>query len=187
MAEFASRGVGNAGLTTGIIGTSLGALAALGGLAGVGMRNADGGQPYGSNGSPYVTRFDLEQAQRIADLESQNALKDATILLNNNSLELYKYIDGKFVEVEKALAVQEVRNQRTEDSFALVSENVKAVKNDLIARIKLEAERRSCGDNAIVNYSNATFYPKMVADITTGSTTTAQTLYNPIPTCDCNE
>ena len=33
--EYASRGVANAGLATGIIGTSLGALNALGGLGGL--------------------------------------------------------------------------------------------------------------------------------------------------------
>jgi hypothetical protein len=111
MAEFASRGVGNAGLATGIIGTSLGALAAIGGLAGMG-RTIEGGQAQNGNGSPYVSRFDLEQAQLIASLKSENALKDATILQNNNSLDLYKYIDGKFIEFEKAFAAQEVKNQR---------------------------------------------------------------------------
>lgn len=40
-------------------------------------------------------------------------------------------------------------------------------------------------DNAIVNYVNATFYPKMVADVTTGTTTTAQMLYNPLPVENC--
>lgn len=33
--------------------------------------------------------------------------------------------------------------------------------------------------------ANATFYPKMVADVTTGTTTTAQMLYNPLPSCGC--
>ena len=58
----------------------------------------------------------------------------------------------------------------------------------LTEKIKLEAERRCCGDNSIVNYANATFYPKMVADVTTGTATTAQTLYNPLPKCGecCN-
>jgi hypothetical protein len=46
-------------------------------------------------------------------------------------------------------------------------------------------ERRCCGDNSIVSYANATFYPKMVADVTVGTTTTAQTLYNPLPQCGC--
>ena len=44
-------------------------------------------------------------------------------------------------------------------------------------------ERRCCGDNSIVTYANATFYPKQVADVTTGTGTTAQTLYNPLPQC----
>lgn len=50
----------------------------------------------------------------------------------------------------------------------------------------MEAERRCCGDNSIVTYVNATFYPKQVADVTTGTATTAQTLYNPIQRC-CNK
>lgn len=58
-----------------------------------------------------------------------------------------------------------------------------AVKAELKGDIKLEAERRCCADNSIVTYTNATFYPKMVADVTTGTGTTAQTTYNPIPNC----
>ena len=38
---------------------------------------------------------------------------------------------------------------------------------------------------ATAMYANATFYPKSVADVTVGTTTTAQTLYNPIPDCGC--
>ena len=49
----------------------------------------------------------------------------------------------------------------------------------------MEAERRCCGDNSIVTYVNAIFYPKQVADVTTGTATTAQSLYNPIPKCGC--
>ena len=33
---------------------------------------------------------------------------------------------------------------------------------------------------------NATFYPKMVADVTTGTATTAQPTYDPLPLDDCN-
>ena len=58
-----------------------------------------------------------------------------------------------------------------------------AVKAELLKEIQIEAERRCCGDNSIVTYVNATFYPKQVADVTTGTTTTAQTLYNPLPNC----
>ena len=46
---------------------------------------------------------------------------------------------------------------------------------------------RKCADNTIVNYLNNNFYAKMVADVTTGTTTTAQATYNPLPvsTCGC--
>ena len=47
----------------------------------------------------------------------------------------------------------------------------------------MEAERRCCGDNALKTYVNATFYPKQVADVTTGTATSPQTLYDPLPKC----
>ena len=49
--------------------------------------------------------------------------------------------------------------------------------------IALEAERRSCADNKIVNYLNSNFYPISVADVTTGPTTTQRLLSNPL--CGC--
>ena len=65
----------------------------------------------------------------------------------------------------------------------LVRQDVASVKQECMSAVAQEAERRCCGDNSIVTYANATFYPKMVADITTGTGTTAQTLYNPLPKC----
>lgn len=47
----------------------------------------------------------------------------------------------------------------------------------------MELERRSSG-TAKVNYANNTFYAKMIADITTGTTTTRQAVYNPLG-CNC--
>ena len=86
---------------------------------------------------------------------------------------LTKEIDGKLNEVNAVLGAQAVQNQATKDSFQLLQE-----------RLECECKARSCADNAIVNYANATFYPKMVADVTTGTTTTAQSVYNPIPGCN---
>ena len=57
--------------------------------------------------------------------------------------------------------------------------------NNVAGMVNLEAERRCCADNAIVTYLNATFYPKLTADITTGTTTTEADIYNPIPNCGC--
>ena len=100
----------------------------------------------------------------------------------------YKYIDGKLGEVHGVLASQAVNNQATKDSFQLLQERVDCCKNELCGAISRERDERKCADNTIVTYTNATFYPKMVADITTGTGTTPQSTYNPLPvsTCDCN-
>lgn len=101
---------------------------------------------------------------------------------------MYAYMDSQLKDIRKALCDQAVHNQRTEDSFVLVRQDVDCVRAELSKDIKIEAERRCCADNALVNYMNAAFYPKQVADVTTGTGTTAQTLYNPLPKCggcDC--
>lgn len=128
-------------------------------------------------------RYDAEKDAEIAALKGDIKLRDSTIYTDQKSLALYQYIDGQLKEVREELCQQRVHNQRTEDSFALARQDLAAVKADLDGKIKLEAERRCCADNAIVRYANATFYPKMVADVTVGTTTTAQSLYNPLPDC----
>ena len=50
--------------------------------------------------------------------------------------------------------------------------------------IALEAERRACADGKIVNYVNSTFVPKYVADMTVGTGTTQEAIFNPL--CGCN-
>ena len=199
MAEFATRGVGNAALTTGIIGTAGWALNGglgnlLGGVFGNGCNNGwNNDWNNGCNGgfvpvcseNMSVNRYELGQESKIAELQSQIALRDANTYGDQKMLELYKYFDGQLKDVRETLCHQAVHNQRTEDSFALVRQDLSAVKSELAGAIALEAERRCCGDSSIVSYVNATFYPKLVADVTTGTTTTAQTLYNPIPKCGC--
>ena len=184
--KFASKGVAGAGLGLGIAGTALGVLN--GGLGNILGNNGWMGAPVNgcvpSENMP-VTRYDAGKDARIAELETEVKLRDSTIYTDQKSLQLYQYIDGQLRDVRDALSKQAVHNQRTEDSFVLARQDIAAVKSDLDAKIKLEAERRCCADNAIVNYANATFYPKMVADVTVGTTTTAQTLYNPIPDCGC--
>ena len=186
--SFASKGVAGTGLGLGIAGTALGLLN--GGipnlLGGWGCNNGWGAGVCSEN-MP-VTRYELGQESKIADLQSQIALRDANTYNDQKTLELYKYIDGQLRDVRDTLCAQAVHNQKTEDSFVLAHQDIAAVESRLNSKIALEAERRCCGDNAIVNYANATFYPKMVADVTVGTTTTAQTLYNPIPDCGfCNK
>lgn len=179
--NFASKGVGAAGLTTGIIGTSLSALNAMGnggllsGLLGGGNCGCNGAwNMAGCSENVLVNRYELGQTQEIESLKSQLALRDANTYSDQKMLELYKYFDGKLGEINGVLCGQAVQNQATKDSFQLMEE-----------RLCREIGDRKCADNAIVNYVNATFYPKMVADVTTGTTTTAQTIYNPLPVENC--
>ena len=200
MAEFASKGVAGSGLGLGIAGTALGVLNGglgnlLGGWANGMGRNVGCGGCTGMatpmvvhnecSENHTVNRYELAQESRIADLQSQIALRDANTYGDQKLLEVYKYFDGQLKDIRDTICAQAVHNQRTEDSFALARQDLCAVKNELAGAIALEAERRCCADNSIVNYSNATFYPKLVADVTAGTTTTAQTLYNPIPKCGC--
>lgn len=188
--DYASKGVAGAGLGTGIAGLSLGVLNAMGGLGALALGNRSGvpNAPVmpGWNGCSEnmpVSRYELDREQQLAQKDSEIALLKANTYNDQKALELYAYIDGQLKDIRKTLCDQAVHNQRTEDSFVLARQDIAAVKSDLSREIQIEAERRCCGDNSIVTYANATFYPKMVADVTTGTTTTAQSLYNPLPKC----
>ena len=193
--EYASNGKANAALTTGIIGTAGFGAQLLGNLLGGGW-GGWGANPAAaaamaagacSDNTP-VTRYELDREQQLAAKDSEIALLKANTYNDQKSLELYAYIDGHLKDIRKTLGEQAVHNQRTEDSFVLARQDIASVKSELHREIEMEAERRCCGDNSIVTYANATFYPKQVADVTTGTTTTAQTLYNPLPKCGgcCN-
>lgn len=187
--NYASKGVANAGLTTGIIGTALGAMNVLGNNCGNGLLGGLFGNGCNSNccgDSAAVNRYEMAMQigctneitaknLEISELKSAIALRDANTYSDQKSLELYRYIDGQLNAIQQQIATQAVINQANKDSFQLVSE-----------RLECEKKERMCADNSIVSYVNATFYPKMVADVTTGTTTTAQSIYNPLPCCNHN-
>ena len=182
MAEFATNAKGNAALTTGIIGTAgvgLGLLNSLGGVLGGAAR------PVAPN-EAFVDRYEASLMERIAKLDTEVKLRDSNIYTDQKLLEVYKYFDGELRDVRGTLCAQAVMNQKTADSFDAVHSDIMCVKNELYTAIARERDERCCGDNAIVNYANATFYPKQVADVTTGTTTVAQALYNPVGNCGCN-
>ena len=179
---YASKGVAGAGLGLGIAGTALGLLN--GGVL-PGLFNGTGTCNAACSESVLVNRYEASQSARIAELETEVKLRDANTYTLGEMNKMRNYVDERFSAINNQLCAQAVHNQKTEDSFVLARQDIAAVESRLNGRIELEAERRCCGDNAIVNYANATFYPKMVADVTVGATTTAQTLYNPIPDCGC--
>lgn len=206
--EYASKGLAGTALGFGIGGATLGLangglnnlLGGLGGntrkdaaaeaavpvmtaLAGV-LAGRQQAQPTCSENMP-VSRYELDREQKLAAKDSEIALLKANAYNDQKMLEVYAYVDGQLKDIRKTLCDQAVHNQRTEDSFVLARQDIASVKSELHREIEMEAERRCCGDNAIVTYANATFYPKQVADVTTGTATTAQTLYNPLPKCGC--
>lgn len=206
--EYASKGLAGTALGFGIGGAALGlANGGLGNLlGGLGQNNRAAAaevtaaaatpamaalaaalasrqqEPTCSENMP-VTRYDLEREQKLAAKDSEIALLKANTYNDGKMLEMYGYIDGQLKDVREALCKQAVHNQRTEDSFTLVKQDVESVRKEALGAVKMEAERRCCGDNALKTYINATFYPKQVADVTTGTATTAQTLYDPLPKC----
>ena len=103
--NFASKGVGGAGLGLGIAGTALGLMN--GGLGG--LLNANGAN-CGCNEDHYVNRYEAAQAARIAELETEVKLRDSNTYTDGKILELYKYVDGKFARVEHELCDQKVFN-----------------------------------------------------------------------------
>lgn len=104
-----------------------------------------------------VTRYDLEREQKLAAKDSEIALLKANTYNDGKMLEVYGYIDRQLKDVHEALCKQAVHNQRTEDSFTLVKQDVESVRKEALDAVKMEAERRCCGDNSIVTYVNATF------------------------------
>lgn len=193
-----SSGTAKAGLATGIVGTSLGTLGVLGALGnGASMLGGIGRQPvvvmdregYPAGGccseDHYVNRYELELQQKIAEKDSQIALRDANTYNDQKSLEMYKYVDGRFREFEQAFAAQAVNNQKTADDVARVQSNLDCCCKELRDKICDERRERKCNDNLIVTYANATFYPKLIAGITASTAApTPQPVFNPIPQSD---
>ena len=104
--EYASKGVAGSGLGLGIAGTALGVLnGGLGNLLG-GWGNGNCGC---SENTP-VNRYELAQEQKIADLQSQVALRDANVYNDQKILEVYKYFDGELKGIRNELCDQRVYN-----------------------------------------------------------------------------
>lgn len=180
MAEvnYGSQGQSNLNTVLGAIGTvsALGNGNLLGNLFG-----GFGGNAAVANEERFINKEEFELQRQLGDEKVKNALLQSTIETDKKSLELYSYIDGQLREMRELYADQRVKNQATEDSIRVVDERRAAGYRELSEAIQREADERKCSDNTIVTYSNATFYPKMIADVAIGTGTTPQSTYNPLP------
>ena len=93
--EYASKSVGTAGLTLGIIGTSLGALAGAGGLAGI-LGVNPGNRPGGDPGDRPVSRYEMG------------------LITENTQLKAQQYTDMKANGLQQQIGAQAVWNATQE-------------------------------------------------------------------------
>lgn len=132
-----------------------------------------------------VNRYELGLVREIDTLKAGIAQRDANTYTDQKLLEVYKYFDTKINGIDRELGAQHVWNQKTEDSFGAVGADINCLRKEFDAKLAAEKAARCCGDNAIVTYVNGTFYPRLTADVTVGTETTAAQLYNPVTNCGC--
>lgn len=126
MAEFASKGVAGSGLGLGIAGTALGVLNGGGLLSGL-----FGNKAASCSEDHLINRYELGQESKIAELQSQIALRDANTYNDQKLLEVYKYFDGELKDVRKTMcetnAKQGVINAKFESAFDVLSSQVGSI------------------------------------------------------------
>lgn len=153
MAEFASRGVGNAALTTGIIGTAGWALNGglhnlLGGVLGNGNNNAatemamaamlagaaNTGRGCGDHHG--YDRYDAGKDARIAELETEVKLRDANTYTMGEVNKVRDYVERRFDKVEHELAEQRVYNATNTAAVSCMGQQINGIQNVLAAVTK---------------------------------------------------
>lgn len=137
MAEFASKGVANAGLATGIIGSALGAMNSglfngilgngWGGGARGGCGNYGGFGGYVGDCTPLVNRYEAGLQDEIAKLRSDVALRDANTYGDQKLLELYKYFDGEIKDVRERLCQQGTVNAQIIANLGCMQRSIDAL------------------------------------------------------------
>ena len=107
--EYANKGVAGAGLGLGIAGTALGLLN--GGLPGLlgGWGNCNGAAAACSENMG-VNRYELSMQKEITNRDMEIAYLKGRDAAKTDSLELYRYVDGRFTAIERELADQRVYN-----------------------------------------------------------------------------
>ena len=74
-----------------------------------------------------VNRYELAQESRIADLQSQIALRDANTYNDQKLLEVYKYFDGKLETMNSKLCDQAVWNATQTATIGCMAQQIAAL------------------------------------------------------------
>lgn len=155
--EYASKGVANAGLTTGIIGTALGVLN--------GSNNSNGllGGLFGGNCNNTNTLAGLGAVAELGKKDAEIAQLKAEKYADGVGINTFKEVLGIFEKKdEKYATLFENLNKEAVDNRVRLAQlgcEIDKVKTNLEGAIALEAERRAAGDQNLYCYVNATFVP----------------------------
>lgn len=118
--KYASKGVGGTGLGLGIAGTALGLLNGGGG-------NLLGGVLGGSGGCSedhWVNRYELSMQKELTNRDMEIAYLRSRDAAKTDSLELYRYIDGKIAGIEGQLCQQAVYNATSNATISCIQSQV---------------------------------------------------------------
>lgn len=135
--------------------------------------------------------FNVWKSQVDSDFGLYKSTRDSFDIVNkritDDSFALYKNQRDNFDALSARIGALETK-QAVADAVEpwrakVLDMRINGVAANAQAGINLEAERRCCADNKIVNYVNSNFYPISVADVTTGTAVTQRTLSNPL--CGC--
>jgi hypothetical protein len=115
--NFANKGVAGAGLGLGIAGTALGLLnnGGLGGIFG-GVTGCHENMP--------VNRYELGLQNDITNKDMEIAYLKGRDAAKTDSLELYKYVDGRFRSIEAQIASQAVVNAQITANLSCLQNSV---------------------------------------------------------------
>ena len=183
--DYASKGVAGSALGLGIAGTAL-ALLNGNGLFGWGKARNEDMYLERKECQDYVDLTKEFYAGRIQSIrDSADVFYNMESKLNSAAFRLYKSQRDNYDVLADRIAKLETKASIT-DAIEPWRDQVLQMKiNSVAGLVDLEAQKRSCSDNILVNYMNSTFYPKSIADVTVGTTTTKEQVYNPLKQCGC--
>lgn len=125
MAEFASRGVANAGLATGIVGTALGVLnGGLGNLFGGFCGNNAALMAAACSDNQPVTRYELDMENKIVSKDSEIALLKSNIYTDQKITDVFERLSTRIRGVEDQVAAQAVYNATNTATLSCIQAQV---------------------------------------------------------------
>ena len=183
--DYASKGVAGSALGLGIAGTAL-ALLNGNGLFGWGKARNEDMYLERKECQDYIDLTKEFYAGRIQSIrDSADVFYNMESKLNSAAFRLYKSQRDNYDVLADRIAKLETKASIT-DAVEPWRDQVLQMKiNSVAGLVDLEAQKRSCSDSILVNYMNSTFYPKSIADVTVGTTTTKEQVYNPLKQCGC--